>query len=110
MERMKIVIEPSSASVVAAVIKDSRFKEKNVCCIISGGNFDMRQLFDMLHKKAKIWVIYCKNSYIYINVLNNNKKLMTLDFNNFKSLSWGYSLIKQLEIKSKNSTIQKLKD
>jgi threonine dehydratase len=41
MERMKILIEPSSATVVAAVLKDKRFENKNVCCIISGGNADL---------------------------------------------------------------------
>ena len=54
MERMKIVIEPSSATVVAAVLKDSRFKGKKVCCIISGGNFDMGVLFSDLRSKAKL--------------------------------------------------------
>jgi len=44
-ERMKIVIEPSCATVVAAVLKDQRFKDKKVCCIISGGNVDMSDFF-----------------------------------------------------------------
>ena len=44
-ERMKIVIEPSCATVVAAVLKDPRFKGKKVCGIISGGNVDMSVLF-----------------------------------------------------------------
>ena len=54
LPRMKIVIEPSSASVVAAVIKDPRFRGKKVCCIISGGNVDMGVLFDDFKKKAKL--------------------------------------------------------
>ena len=54
MERMKIVIEPSSASVVAAVIKDDRFRGKRVCCVISGGNLDMSSLFNDLRNKAKL--------------------------------------------------------
>ena len=51
-ERMKIVIEPSSATVVAAVLKDSRFKDKKVCCIISGGNADMPVLFKHLNAQT----------------------------------------------------------
>jgi threonine dehydratase len=51
---MKLVIEPSSATVVAAVLKDDRFKGKRVCCIISGGNVDMSVLFDDFRKKAKL--------------------------------------------------------
>ena len=50
---MKMVIEPSSATVVAAVLKDGRFKGKKVCCIISGGNIDMGTYFSSL--KAKLW-------------------------------------------------------
>lgn len=49
---MKMVIEPSSATVLAAVLKDPRFKEKRVCCIISGGNIDMDGYFSSL--KAKL--------------------------------------------------------
>lgn len=51
---MKIVIEPSSATVVAAVLKDKRFIGKKVCCIISGGNFDMSALYNDLRTKAKL--------------------------------------------------------
>lgn len=50
---MKLVIEPSSATVIAAVLKDDRFKGKNVCCIISGGNIDMASFFEGLHLKIK---------------------------------------------------------
>jgi threonine dehydratase len=48
---MKMVIEPSSATVIAAVLKDKRFKGKNVCCIISGGNIDMGSFFNGLRAK-----------------------------------------------------------
>ncbi|MBT8258472.1 MAG: pyridoxal-phosphate dependent enzyme [Bacteroidia bacterium] len=44
-ERMKIVIEPSSAVAFAAVINDKeRFLHKNVGVIFSGGNVDLSQL------------------------------------------------------------------
>jgi len=49
-----LVIEPSSATVVAAVLKDSRFKGKNVCCVISGGNVDMSVLFKHFRSQAKL--------------------------------------------------------
>lgn len=51
---MKIVIEPSSATVVAAVLKDGRFRNKKVCCVVSGGNFDMSALFEHLKSQAKL--------------------------------------------------------
>ncbi len=44
-ERMKIIIEPSSAVAVAALIKDcDLFKNKKVGIIISGGNVDLQNL------------------------------------------------------------------
>lgn len=44
-ERLKIVIEPSSAVPFAAVLKNKEdFKNKNVGVILSGGNVDVRQL------------------------------------------------------------------
>ena len=44
-ERMKLVIEPSSATAVAAVLKEKeRFKNKNVAIILSGGNVDLQDL------------------------------------------------------------------
>ena len=44
-ERMKIVIEPSSAVAFAAVLKNKEeFKNKNVGIILSGGNVDMKNL------------------------------------------------------------------
>ena len=44
-ERMKILIEPSAAVAVAALLKKSRkFKGKKVGIILSGGNVDMDNL------------------------------------------------------------------
>jgi len=44
-ERMKIIIEPSSAVAVAAVLKNKKmFKSKKVGIIISGGNVDLANL------------------------------------------------------------------
>ena len=44
-ERMKIVVEPSSAVAFAAVLKEkSRFQDKKVGIIISGGNVDITDL------------------------------------------------------------------
>ncbi|MFY0631106.1 MAG: threonine/serine dehydratase [Flavobacteriaceae bacterium] len=44
-ERMKIIIEPSSAVAVAAVLRETRlFKGKKVGVIISGGNVDLGNL------------------------------------------------------------------
>lgn len=44
-ERMKIVVEPSSAVAFAAVLKNKEeFKNKNVGIIISGGNVDLTNL------------------------------------------------------------------
>jgi len=47
-ERMKIVIEPSSAVSVAAVLKDERFKGKRVGVILTGGNVDLKGLAEIL--------------------------------------------------------------
>lgn len=45
MERMKIVIEPSSAVPLAAVLKNkNEFKGKKVGIILSGGNVDLKNL------------------------------------------------------------------
>lgn len=39
---MKIIVEPSSATTLAAVIKNKElFIGKNVCIIITGGNVDL---------------------------------------------------------------------
>ena len=44
-ERMKIVVEPSSATPLAALLKEkSRFRNKKVGIIISGGNVDLSNL------------------------------------------------------------------
>ena len=44
-ERMKIVIEPSSAVPLAALLKEKQnFKNKKVGIIISGGNVDLTNL------------------------------------------------------------------
>jgi len=53
-ERMKIVVEPSGAVPVAAVINHpERFANKQVGIIISGGNLDMGSLFDNLQPLDK---------------------------------------------------------
>ncbi len=45
MERMKIVVEPSSAVALAAILKNpSVFKDKKVGVIISGGNVELENL------------------------------------------------------------------
>ncbi len=44
-ERMKIIIEPSSATALAAVIKSkSRFANKKVGLMLSGGNVDLKKM------------------------------------------------------------------
>lgn len=44
-ERMKIVVEPSSAVPLAAILKEKdRFQNKNIGIIISGGNVDLSKL------------------------------------------------------------------
>ena len=44
-EMMKIVVEPSSAIVLAAIIKKQPFfKNKKIGLILSGGNVDMNNL------------------------------------------------------------------
>ena len=44
-ERMKIVVEPSSATALAAVLREKeKFKGKKVGIIISGGNVDLQKL------------------------------------------------------------------
>ncbi len=44
-ERMKIIIEPSSAVALAALIKEKKqFKDKKIGIIISGGNVDLNNL------------------------------------------------------------------
>ncbi|NBJ70998.1 MULTISPECIES: threonine/serine dehydratase [Clostridia] len=49
LERMKQLIEPSSAVTVAAAIYDKIGAcEKNIVCVISGGNVDLSQLAKMM--------------------------------------------------------------
>ena len=44
-ERMKIIVEPSSAVTLAAVLKSkSEFANKNVGLVLSGGNVDLGNL------------------------------------------------------------------
>jgi threonine dehydratase len=44
-ERMKIIVEPSSAVAFAALLKEKeKFKNKNIGIIISGGNVDLKHL------------------------------------------------------------------
>ncbi len=44
-ERMKIIVEPSSAVALAVVLKNKEaFKDKNVGIILSGGNVDLKHL------------------------------------------------------------------
>ena len=44
-ERMKIIIEPSSAVAFAALIKEKEnYKDQKVGIIISGGNVDLKNL------------------------------------------------------------------
>ena len=44
-ERMKIIVEPSSAVALAAVLKEpAKFKNKQIGVIISGGNVDFNQI------------------------------------------------------------------
>ncbi|PKL78413.1 MAG: serine dehydratase [Ignavibacteriae bacterium HGW-Ignavibacteriae-4] len=51
-ERMKIIVEPSSATVLAATIKYKElFADKSIGLIISGGNVDMQVFFDSYYAK-----------------------------------------------------------
>jgi threonine dehydratase len=48
-ERMKIIIEPSCAVPLAALLKEkSRFKGKRVGIILSGGNVDLEKVLKMM--------------------------------------------------------------
>ncbi len=78
MERMKIVIEPSSATVVAAVLKDERFKGKKVCCILSGGNIDFSVLFSHLKSQIKQWSKLLFKSISYQNTLKQQTSILSL--------------------------------
>jgi threonine dehydratase len=53
-ERMKIIIEPSCAVPLAAVLKHpEKFANKKVGIILSGGNVDLNHYFDQLKAKNK---------------------------------------------------------
>ncbi len=53
-ERMKIIVEPSSAVVLAAILKEpSLFKDKETGIILSGGNVDLNPYF---HHLRKTWL------------------------------------------------------
>lgn len=45
---MKLVVEMSGAIVLAAIIKDERFRRKKVAAIISGGNMNLSPYFNSL--------------------------------------------------------------
>lgn len=48
-ERMKIIVEPSSATTLAIIMENKEFfKNKKIGIIISGGNIDMNAYFDSL--------------------------------------------------------------
>lgn len=43
-ERMKLIVEPSVAVALAAVMGDAGFRGKRVGVILSGGNVDLQRL------------------------------------------------------------------
>lgn len=52
LQRMKQLIEPSSAVTVAAAMFDKlNVRDKNVVCVLSGGNVDLKQLGEMNPEK-----------------------------------------------------------
>lgn len=51
LERMKIIVELSGAIVLAAILKDERFRGKRVGAIISGGNMNLLPYFESLKPK-----------------------------------------------------------
>lgn len=54
LERMKLIVEMSGAIVLAAIIKDERFRGKKVAAIISGGNMNLSPYFESLKGNLKI--------------------------------------------------------
>ena len=53
-ERMKLVVEPSGACSLAGVLSGKILIEnKKVGVIISGGNIDLNEFFDLIKKKIK---------------------------------------------------------
>ena len=47
MERMKLIIEPSGAVSVAAMLKEEE-KGKNLVAVVSGGNLDIMSISEIL--------------------------------------------------------------
>ncbi|GGJ94684.1 threonine dehydratase [Lentibacillus kapialis] len=53
LERMKQLIEPSAAvTVAAAMANKADMREKNICCVISGGNMALDKLAEMVTEDA----------------------------------------------------------
>ena len=53
-ERLKIIVEPSSATVLAAIIKHANlFQNKKVGLILSGGNVDLDDYFASINKHKR---------------------------------------------------------
>jgi threonine dehydratase len=53
-ERMKLVVEPSGACSLAGVLFGKiPIENKKVGVIISGGNIDLNEFFDLIKKKIK---------------------------------------------------------
>ncbi|WHX26655.1 threonine/serine dehydratase [Virgibacillus halodenitrificans] len=51
LERTKQIIEPSSATTVAAVLNDKlNVRDKNIVCVLSGGNVDVRTLSSIFNR------------------------------------------------------------
>lgn len=46
---MKLVVELSGAMVLAAILKDPRFKGKRIGAILSGGNMDLSTYFSFMN-------------------------------------------------------------
>jgi len=54
-ERMKLVVEPSGACSLAGVLSGKiRVDNKRIGVIISGGNIDLNEFFDLIQKKIRI--------------------------------------------------------
>lgn len=64
LERCKQVVEPAGAASVAALIADyADFKNKNICCVLSGGNVDMNTLGNIIDRG--LFSRYRKAEFIY---------------------------------------------
>ncbi len=52
LERMKQLIEPSSATTIAALMSEKiNLKDKHVVCLISGGNIDLSEINNLINEK-----------------------------------------------------------